>query len=197
MVEGGTLLLRLSPARTAADLIARLEASVSWQADAQQGSGGGGGGRPEADAMAEADLDARAATLELADGLLFDRHIANAFVQLGGVASLLRLGCFEGGDVELQANAMQALRTALVLPSAMEELLLLDGAPSLVKLTYGENARAVSISLELLCMLCTHEDGFRGCEPCRLKKAQAARLAKQEAELRKGPPLPLSPGRKA
>ena len=42
-----------------------------------------------------------------------------------------------------------------------------------------------------------HEDGFRGCEPCRLKKAQAARLAKQEAELRKGPPLPLSPGRKA
>ena len=138
VLEGCTLQLRLSAARRAADIILRLDAAHGGESS---------------------DADAKSAAYQLREQL-FERHFGEEFIKQGGVEVLLRLSR-QLGKPTLQAYALLALRSVLTFPPAIEALLASNGAVLLVELTHGANLRAGCIALEMLCVLCAQEDGFR------------------------------------
>ena len=93
--------------------------------------------------------------------MLFESHCAEAFIHQGGLEALLALAAV-ADQPSVQSNALEALRSVLAFPSGVERLLAIDGSPALVRLTFElDNPRVLLVSIELLCLLCSREDGFR------------------------------------
>ena len=142
ITEGCTIELTLAPHRRAGEMVLLLEECFASK-----------------DSL---DADCFAVSSRELQMMLFESHCAEAFILQGGLEALLALAAV-ADEPSVQSNALEALRSVLAFPVGVERLLAIDGPPALVRLTFEtENPRALLVSLELLCLLCSREhDGFR------------------------------------